>query len=171
MSSCDDLSIERVTPGDHGSIRSFLDALDEHSRRQLSVGAGPRLRTTASGAALAVRAGHADCMARTAEGTVVGAAEWRRTRHGGELAELSVVVAAACRRRGVATALLRALAIDAIEAGVGTWFMTTLSGNRPALDLMRGTAQGAHLHREGVLTTVLAPVRALLPADGPPHEA
>ena len=127
-------SLAALEPDDGDLLCRFFARLSPETvhRRFLGPVARPeRLRSL-----LEIDHGDREAVCAVVEGEIVGVARYARLP-GREAADLSVVVADAWQRQGIATRLLAAVGERARRAGIGDFEVMTLAENRPALALLR----------------------------------
>lgn len=154
------MEIRLATPEDEPLVREFLNGLSPETLRLRYHTSVPFVRSWMVDSV--VRPDHVlhEGMIAFHDGRVVGIAEWGRYERTDQTADIAVVVRDDCRRHGIARALIRHLARNAVAHGVTTFGGTILSMNRPSLALVQNVAPAKTFTLDGPTVDVRIPLTA-----------
>ena len=141
--------IRRVSPGDEGAIRAFIEGLGLESRRLRFFTSAINVGAIARWAAEVDAEDRVGLLAFDREGHVVGHAAYIRIY--GPRAEVAVEVADDFRRHGLATALLIRLARVAEGHGISELVAEVLPENHDMLAVLHDAFRARERHVGGVV--------------------
>jgi ribosomal protein S18 acetylase RimI-like enzyme len=164
------IEIRPARPSDHDAIRDFLVGLSLRTRYlRFFAGVVPAtpamLRRLTGGAPTPAAPGagggeHVDALLATEDDVIIGHAMATDTREpsGSRVTEIGVVVADARQRRGVGSALTRALASRAQARGATVILMDVLAENRDMLAMITNHFPAADHQRSGPYVSIHIPL-------------
>jgi ribosomal protein S18 acetylase RimI-like enzyme len=151
-----ELLVRPLRDGDTATVQALFERLGEGSRRARFNGSKPRLGEQELRRLAAADATHHALVAYV-EGDPRPVALARLVRSGAS-AEIAFEVADAYQRRGIGSALVQELVLDACVAGVVEVTALVRSDNRPAFAVLSRVLGQFELRLEGPETMVRAPL-------------